>query len=244
MNSAHRFALAWWPAVALFLFTPAPPTFAQVPSAATSGTALYRSIRAFDLAGGSVRVENLALKRDRAEMTFNGTFYFAAPVNGHVTGAVFLGQGTFRAEVPPSRFEWDNVRRLIGSDVVESDFRKTPIAQRSGMQDLTWFFYQWVYETYLPSYRLEYRLEPQADGSFIVRGTVFQEGIPDDEQWFMPLPVVFNFGGNKKGRSVVYAQGPQAPFALKLPAKPDSVELDPDWWVLSEKTSTKLAKGK
>jgi hypothetical protein len=141
-----------------------------------------------------------------------------------------------------------NQNRSVSTDdflaVANAHFAKTPIAQRSGVQDLAWFFRQWVYQTYLPSYRLEYRLEPQTDGSFIVRGTVFQEGVPDDEKWFMPLPVVFDLGGNKKGRSVVYAQGPQAPFALKLPVKPDSVELDPDWWVLSEKTSTRMARGK
>jgi aminopeptidase N len=128
--------------------------------------------------------------------------------------------------------------------VANAHFAETPIARRSGVQDLAWFFRQWVYQTYLPSYRLEYSLERQDDDSYIVRGTVFQEGIPDNETWFMPLPVVFNLGGNKKGRSVVYAQGPQAPFALKLPSKPDSVELDPDWWVLSDKTSTKAVKGK
>jgi hypothetical protein len=145
-------------------------------------------------------------------------------------------------------FVASNLNRSVSTEdflaVANAHFAKTPIAQRSGMQDLSWFFRQWVYSTYLPSYRLEYRLEPQDDGSFIVRGTVFQDGVPEDEKWVMPLPVVFNLGGNKKGRTVVYAQGPQAPFAFKLPSKPDSVELDPDAWVLSEKTSTKLAKGK
>ena len=33
-------------------------------------------------------------------MTFTGTFHLSAPVEGRVTGAVFIGQGTLRAEVP------------------------------------------------------------------------------------------------------------------------------------------------
>lgn len=84
---------------------------------------LYNQIKVFSLTGGSVKAEALILKRDRAEMTFDGTFYFAPPVDGRVTGAVFIGQGRFRAEVPPSGFEKENVRRLLGADIVESDFK-------------------------------------------------------------------------------------------------------------------------
>ena len=57
-------------------------------------------------------------------MTFNGTFYFEQPVAGRVGGAVFLGTGKFRAELPPSNFERDHVRRMLNADVVESDFRQ------------------------------------------------------------------------------------------------------------------------
>ena len=85
--------------------------------------ALYSQIRAFPLTGGAADVENLKLTRDRVEMTFTGTFYFAAPVGGRVTGAVFTGTGMMRAEAPPSDFERDNVRRMIGADLVESDFK-------------------------------------------------------------------------------------------------------------------------
>jgi len=47
-----------------------------------------------------------------------------APVNGHdVTGAVFVGRGKFTADIPPNEFEKDNVRRLLGSNEVESDFK-------------------------------------------------------------------------------------------------------------------------
>ncbi len=96
---------------------------AQTPPAPSDAQALYRIIQSFELTGGTARVDNLTLKRDRAQMTFTGSFYFAAPANGRVTGAVFVGVGTFRADVPPSRFEQDNLRRLLHADVVESDFK-------------------------------------------------------------------------------------------------------------------------
>ena len=68
---------------------------------AAGGKEFYDQIRAFSLTGGSARVTGLVLKRDRVNMTFTGTFYFAAPIEGHVTGAVFMGDGTFSAPVPP-----------------------------------------------------------------------------------------------------------------------------------------------
>ena len=86
------------------------------------GREVYDQVKAFQLAGAA-EARGLTLKRDRAVMTFSGTFYFAATVEGRVTGAVFIGDGTFRAEVPPSDFEKENVKRLLGTDIIESDFR-------------------------------------------------------------------------------------------------------------------------
>lgn len=90
--------------------------------AQAGGRAVYDHIKAFQLDGGSAQVTNLVLDRDRARMTFTGTFYFPSPVEGRVTGAVFIGRGEFRAEVPPSDFEKANVRRFLKTDVIESDF--------------------------------------------------------------------------------------------------------------------------
>src|SRR6185436_10471651 len=73
------------------------------------GKELYDQIRAFSLAATPVTVNGLTLTRDRVRMTFNGMFYFAAPVAGRVTGAIFIGNGIFSAEVPPSEFEVENV---------------------------------------------------------------------------------------------------------------------------------------
>jgi hypothetical protein len=50
---------------------------------------------------------------------------------------------------------------------------------------------------------------------------------------------VFQFGGDRVARGTVLAQGPQQPINITLPMRPESVELDPEMWVLSEKTSTK-----
>ena len=119
--------------------------------------------------------------------------------------------------------------------VANEHFAETPIAKRYGLKDLNWFFKQWVYETTLPSYSLEYAFEPQPDGSVMVTGNVYQENAP--EGYFMPLPVIFQFSGDQKAGATVAALGAKTPFKIKLPAKPQRVELDPSSWVLSEKTS-------
>jgi hypothetical protein len=62
----------------------------------------YQALKAFALGGTSIDVTNFVLTRELTQMTFTGTFYLAAPVAEHVTGAVFIGQGTDTA-VPRCR---------------------------------------------------------------------------------------------------------------------------------------------
>jgi hypothetical protein len=72
----------------------APAAFAQENLSAKSKE-VYEQVKAFSLTGGSAEATGLVLKRDRAEMTFDGTFYFASPVEGRETGAVFKGKRAY-----------------------------------------------------------------------------------------------------------------------------------------------------
>jgi Peptidase family M1 domain len=114
----------------------------------------------------------------------------------------------------------------------------TALARKFGYKDLNWFYHQWVLQTYLPTYRLTYELEDQADGGVLLKGTLFQDGIPDAERWFMALPLRITFSKETSGIASVAVQGKESPVRLKLPRRPQKVELDPQLWVLSEKTST------
>ncbi len=87
---------------------------------------------------------------------------------------------------------------------------------------------------------MEYKLENQSDGAVSVVGTLYQENAP--EHWFMPLPVVFAFDGDRRARGTLQALGPSTPFAIKLPMRPKKVELDPEHWVLSEETTSRKSK--
>ncbi len=122
--------------------------------------------------------------------------------------------------------------------VANEHFVKTPIARMYRISSLDWFFSQWVYQSDLPSYRMDYQLQDQPDGKVLMTGNVVQDGAPSD--WFMVLPVGLSFGGGKPTVfTTVVADGPKAPFSIKLPTRPTKVDLDPDRWVLSENTSTK-----
>ena len=121
-------------------------------------------------------------------------------------------------------------------EIANEYFARSPIAAAVGVDHLNWFFQQWVYEAQLPEYRMEYELEPEDGGSVIVRGTLFQEDV--SPQFFMPLPVEARFDGDAVGRIVLYANGPESPFAFRMPQRPRDIELDPDKWILSSDTET------
>lgn len=135
--------------------------------------------------------------------------------------------GTYRNSVASS----DDFRLIAGKH-----FAQSPIARKYGLQNLDWFFAQWVYDSKLPAYELKYEIIDQPDGTFVVQGEVLQENA--GEKWFMPLPLEFSFGGKQRARGTVHAYGPKTPFSIKLPVRPKKVDLDPDKWVLSEKTKS------
>jgi len=118
----------------------------------------------------------------------------------------------------------------------------TSLARKFGYKDLNWFYRQWVVQTYLPSYRVGYDLEPQPDGSILLKGTLVQEGIPDSEQWFMPIPLVITMAKGSKGVVDIAVMGKETPFKIKLPSRPQKIELDPELWVLSDHTSIGMNK--
>jgi len=119
-------------------------------------------------------------------------------------------------------------------------FAETPIARKYGLVDLDWFLSQWIYETGMPSYRLEYDWQARPEGGVLLTGTVYQDGVPDN--WLMPLPVVIEFGSGNGAKGTIYARGPQTPVRIGLPAPPKRVLLDPDLWVLSDKPSESRLK--
>jgi hypothetical protein len=97
--------------IATFLFSVIPGLLlAIVPAAAQNAVPVgpnsdptYQSLRNLTLGGEAVSVSNLELKRDAGTFHLrSGTVCFTAPVQGKVTGAVFVGDGNFVLAPPPS----------------------------------------------------------------------------------------------------------------------------------------------
>src|ERR1700733_954135 len=83
-----------------FLATLAPPLDAQ--NAPNSDPA-YQALRNLTLGQESVNVSNFDLRRDGAVFHLrSGSVCFVAPVQGKVTGAVFVGDGILALDPPPS----------------------------------------------------------------------------------------------------------------------------------------------
>jgi len=61
---------------------------------------VYQQLRNVGLSSEAVTVNNFDFKRDAATFRLTGTVCFVAPVQGHVTGAVFVGNGTMSLDPP------------------------------------------------------------------------------------------------------------------------------------------------
>ncbi len=120
--------------------------------------------------------------------------------------------------------------------VANEHFARSTIGQKYRLNNLDWFFRQWVNRADMPSYKMEYRVQELPDGKAMLSGTVTQENVPND--WLMILPVIISFGGKQQAQGTVHALGPKTEFQIKLPAAPGKVELDPHHWIISASTST------
>src|SRR5437879_4494563 len=110
----------------LFTLTTLPvaiPAFAQnaAPPAPNSDPT-YQALRNLSLGGEAVSVNNLELKREAGTFHLrSGTVCFVAPVQGKVTGAVFMGDGNLVLE-PPTEVERKSLKLLTKEDAFSENF--------------------------------------------------------------------------------------------------------------------------
>ncbi|MCI0626868.1 MAG: hypothetical protein L0387_35350 [Acidobacteria bacterium] len=83
---------------------------------------VYRQLRNIGLSGETMTVEQVELKRDVATITLKrGDLFFLAPVEGKVTGAVFLGEGDFQM-TPIVPVEQKHLSLLTGASSISETF--------------------------------------------------------------------------------------------------------------------------
>jgi hypothetical protein len=85
---------------------------------------LYEQLRDIKFSGRAIPVNNLVLKRDAAVFTFKeGTFYGLETVDGHFSGAVFMGTGEF-SMTPVLNVEQRHLEHLTGGPSIRESFSK------------------------------------------------------------------------------------------------------------------------
>jgi hypothetical protein len=107
--------------IPLLLAIPARSTDQNLPAPAPNSDPAYQALRNLTLSGEAVSVTNFDLKRDAGTFHLrSGTVCFVAPVEGKVTGAVFVGDGNFVLD-PPLEAE----RKSLNLLTKESEFSET-----------------------------------------------------------------------------------------------------------------------
>jgi hypothetical protein len=98
-------------------------THAQnAPGPAANSDATYQQLRNLGLGGEAVSVNNFTLTRDVAKFHLrSGTICFTPPVQGKVTGAVFVGDGNMILD-PPLPIEHSSLKLLTKEDEFSENF--------------------------------------------------------------------------------------------------------------------------
>lgn len=94
-----------------------------------------------------------------------------------------------------------------------------------GNGKMDWFFDSWVYGTGIPEYEFDYKLEPgPRNGRYVLSGVLRQSGVPDDFRSLVPL--FFHRGKRLIRAGWLRVRGPQSPFQVTLPFRPDKITLN------------------
>jgi len=133
----------------------------------------------------------------------------------------------------------DFIASHAGGLVGTSDFQKMvnehmPRAlDLEGNRKLDWFFDQWVYETGIPTYRLDSSVTAVKSGGFVLKGKIKQDNV--SEYFLMPVEVFGHFGPDKVIRiGRVVASGKETDFRFSLKTRPQKVTLDENHQILCE----------
>jgi hypothetical protein len=111
-----------WAASTLAQSAPAPSITPNGAARPANTDKTYAALRSDLPAADGIAVKDLTLERGGAVFHFDaGSFYFYTPVEGHVTGAVFEGKGSFTL-APEQKSEQKSLALLTKSPTMNQDF--------------------------------------------------------------------------------------------------------------------------
>ncbi len=114
---------------------PQPATAPTTPRALANNEPTYLKLRNIKLGMETVRVNNFIMKREAGVFTFrSGAFQFVEPVNDKITGAVFVGDGSF-VMTPPIELERRNLGILTKGQPFEEQFSGVVLRFTDGSEE-------------------------------------------------------------------------------------------------------------
>ena len=119
---------------------------------------------------------------------------------------------------------------------VEKHMTRTMDLDKNGKMD--WFFNEWVYGSEVPSYHLEYSIEPENTGKFLANITLTQSGVSD--RFAMPVPIYVEVDGKpfRLGEAAMVGNS-TLPFKVRLDKKPKRVMINAYHDVLAREVVSK-----
>jgi len=106
----------------------------------------------------------------------------------------------------------------------------TPAMALEGGHSMEWFFEEWVHGAGIPHYRVEFTAH-QSEKGFLVRGKIFQTGVPHSFIASVPLYISGGSGHNILLGTVV-AAGEETAFHFVAPTQPHKIIIDPQMTLL------------
>ncbi len=204
---------------------------------ATYGEALY-----YEALGG-----HEALKADMARKAIYGpgAIYVDDPENA--------GFGAIFSSLTYEKASWvlHMLRHIMGDETFFSAARAylgdgAPSAYRSVTTDefqqfmedasgldLDYFFQQWIFGEFYPTYRFEWDSIEQS-GTHEVTVNIDQLFIPERQVFTMPIDLYFRFPDGSDTTIVVWNDEESESYSFSFTVKPVSVQLDPDAWILKQ----------
>jgi Peptidase family M1 domain len=102
----------------------------------------------------------------------------------------------------------------------------TPAMNLAGTGKMDWFFYEWLYATSVPRYKIDFTLTDVEDGKCLLKATVTQSEVTPN--FVMPVPIYADFDGHvaRLGAVPMIGNSTSKELQIKLPKRPKHVMLN------------------
>jgi hypothetical protein len=116
----------------------------------------------------------------------------------------------------------------------------TPEMDLDGNGRLDWFFNEWVDGTYLPHYKLEYKVEPTNDGKFSLWLKATQSNVSESFKMLVPIYLKYSKGRRIRLGAATLIGNSSTETTVKLAEAPERVLMNAFEDVLCTKEETKI----